>query len=73
VQVDPIKPTMKAPGAEPVKPKCDELLSNLAFNFKLRRYIKLKDFVGSAARLAWALANHSRPFQVPPPYIFTST
>jgi hypothetical protein len=39
VQVDPIKPTLKPPGAEPLKPKCDGRLSNFAFNFNLRRYI----------------------------------
>ena len=38
MQVDPIKPTLKAPGAVPLKPKCDELLLNFAFNFNLRRY-----------------------------------
>jgi len=37
VQIDPIKPTFKAPGAEPSKPNCNELLSNIAFNFNLRR------------------------------------
>jgi hypothetical protein len=40
VQVDPIKPTLKVP-AERLKSKSDELLSNVAFKFKLRRYIKL--------------------------------
>ena len=38
MQVDPIKPTLKAPAAGHLKPKCDELLSNFAFNFNLRRY-----------------------------------
>jgi hypothetical protein len=38
VQVDPIKPTLKAPGTEHLKLKCDELLSGFAFNFNLRRY-----------------------------------
>ena len=37
MQVDPIKPTLKAPGAEALKPKCDKLLRNFAFNFNLRR------------------------------------
>ena len=40
VQVDPIKPTLKPPGAEPLKPKCDGRLSNFAFNFNLRHYSK---------------------------------
>ena len=39
VQVDPIKPTLKAPETKPFTLKCDKLLSNSAFNFGLRRYI----------------------------------
>jgi len=31
VQIDPIKPTVKAPGTERSKLKCDELLSRAAF------------------------------------------
>jgi hypothetical protein len=38
VQVDPIKPTLKAPGTERLKLECEELLSNFGFNFNLRRY-----------------------------------
>jgi len=38
VQVDPIKPTLKAPGTKRLTQKCDESLSNFAFNFNLRRY-----------------------------------
>jgi hypothetical protein len=33
VQVDPIEPTLKAPGSERLKLKCDDLLSNFAFKF----------------------------------------
>jgi hypothetical protein len=36
-QVDPIKPAMKAPVFKRFKPKCEELLSNFAFKFNLRR------------------------------------
>jgi len=36
VQVVPIKPTLKASGSERLNLKCDDLLSNLAFNFNLR-------------------------------------
>jgi aspartyl-tRNA synthetase len=39
VQVDPIKPMLKAPGSERLKLKCDDMLSNFAFNFNLRRFI----------------------------------
>ena len=38
MQVDPIKPALKAPGIRPLKLKCDEPLSNFALNFNLRRY-----------------------------------
>jgi len=38
VQVDPIKPTLKAPGTERLRLKCDDLVSCFAFNFNLRRY-----------------------------------
>ena len=40
VQVGSIKPTLKAPGTMHLKLKSDELPSNLAFKFNLRRYIK---------------------------------
>jgi hypothetical protein len=38
VQVDPIKPTLKAPGTKRLKLKHDKLLSSFAVNFNLRRY-----------------------------------
>jgi len=38
VQVEPIKPTLKAPGTKRLKPQYDGLLSNFAFKFNLRRY-----------------------------------
>jgi hypothetical protein len=38
VQVDPIKPTLKAPGIKLLKLTYDKPLSNFAFKFKLRRY-----------------------------------
>jgi len=38
VQVDPIKPTLKAPGIKRLKLKQGELLSIFAFKFNLRRY-----------------------------------
>jgi len=38
VQVDPIKPTVKAPGSKRLKLKCDEPLSNFAFKFNMRPY-----------------------------------
>ena len=40
VQLDPIKPKLKPPGTKHSKLKCDDLVSNFAFNFGLRRYNK---------------------------------
>jgi len=41
VQVDPIKPTMKAPGTQALKLQYHKLLSTFAFKFNLRRYSKV--------------------------------
>jgi hypothetical protein len=38
VQVDPNKPTLKAPGSKRLKLEYDKLLSGFAFNLNLRRY-----------------------------------
>ena len=38
MQVDPSKPTFKAPGTKRLKLKCVEPLSKFAFKFNLRRY-----------------------------------
>ena len=38
VQVDPMKPTLKAPGSECLQLKYAYLLSTYAFKFNLRRY-----------------------------------
>jgi hypothetical protein len=38
VQVDPITPTLKAPGTKHLNLNCDILLSTLAFKFNLRHY-----------------------------------
>jgi len=50
LQVDPIKPALKAPGTKHFKQEHDEQLSNFALNFNLRRYNKVvprfKDKVG---------------------------
>jgi len=34
-----MKPTLKAPISARLKLKCDDLLSNFAFSFNLRRYV----------------------------------
>ena len=38
MQVDPIKPTLKAPGTNRLKLEYDEQLSDFAFKFNLRCY-----------------------------------
>ena len=43
VQVDPFKPTLKAPVSKRLKLKYDILLSNFAFRFNLRRYSLICD------------------------------
>jgi len=39
VQVEPMKPTLKASGSKRLKLLFDEALSSFAFKFNLRRYI----------------------------------
>jgi len=51
VQLDPIKPTLKAPGTKRLKLKSDEPLLKFAFSFNLRRYSQV----------------HSRTFRVEEP------
>jgi hypothetical protein len=49
VQVEPIKPTLKAPGTNRLKLKSDEALSSFAFNFNLRRYsVDVPNFANGA-------------------------
>jgi hypothetical protein len=43
VQIDPIKRTLKPPGINRLKLNYDQLLSNFAFIFKLRRYSTERD------------------------------
>ena len=50
MQVDPIKPTLKAPGIERLKPKYDGPLSNFASNFDLRHYTWAEFAAESAER-----------------------
>ena len=57
VQVDPIKPTLKPPVSKSLKLKYDELLSNVAFKFNLRRY---KLVPGSERGLAGDITNQAR-------------
>jgi len=63
VHVDPIKPTLKAPGTNLLKLDYDEPLSNFAFKLKLRRYtMKLTLQViraDSASVEAYAVRGHA--------------
>ena len=47
MQVDPIKPTLEAPGCKRLKLQYVKLLSNFAFNFNLRRYSAGAQVTGS--------------------------
>jgi len=46
VQVEPMKPMLKGPGTKRLKLIGDELLSNFAFKFNLRRYSVVKRTAG---------------------------
>jgi hypothetical protein len=52
VQVDPIKPRLKAPVTKRLRLKCGEPLSNCAYDFNMRRYTLRRP--KSAATTAWA-------------------
>jgi hypothetical protein len=64
VQVDPIKPILKAPVPKRLKLKTDELLSSFAFKFNLRRYNKASGnpeiFPVVMAALVSAIDKHGR-------------
>jgi hypothetical protein len=47
VQVDPIKPILKAPRTKRLKLSYGEPPSNFAFNFKLRRYSKGRPYAAA--------------------------
>ena len=48
VQVDPIKPALKAPGIQRLKLTYDDPLSNIAFKFNLRRFTKAPPRLGTS-------------------------
>ena len=52
MQVDPIKPKLKAPGTKRLKLQCDEALSNFSFTFNLHRYSKARAMKAEAAMAA---------------------
>ena len=43
MQVDPLKPTLKAPGTKHLKLKYDKRLLSFAFKFNLRRYSQAQE------------------------------
>ena len=51
MQVDPIKPTLKAPGSKRLNPFFYELLSSFAFKSNLRRYTWDPKIVINATKL----------------------
>ena len=53
MRVDPIKPTLKAPGTKRLKLEYDDLLSSVAFNFNLRRYRVVDRPPLTATAAAW--------------------
>ena len=59
MQVHPIKPALKAQGFECLKLKCDDLLSNAALNFNLRRY--LEDMFGIQVCGGYSAGAYTRP------------
>ena len=58
VQIDPIKPTLKAPGSKCLKLGDEKPLSNFAFNFNLRRHALELDCVPT---LAWGSLRNPKP------------
>ena len=56
LQVDPIKPTLKAPGTTRLKLNCDGPLSKFAFHINLRRYTLAAALVGALFGAAAAVA-----------------
>jgi len=79
VQVEPMKPMLKAPGTKQLNLKYDELLSSFAFNSKLRRYSLVLDSENEAPELPplddreWDVLRSSPAFQpdagTPPPEV----
>jgi hypothetical protein len=56
VQLDPMQPTLKAPISKRLKLTYDDLLSNFAFKFNLRRYAGGWPGAPCASRCHWTAA-----------------
>ena len=61
VQVDPIIPTLKAPGTKRLQLKYDITLSSFAFNFNLRRCSMGLEFTRDALRVIFTAGAYTRP------------
>ena len=66
MQVEPITPTLHAPGTKRLKLKYHELLSSVAFKFNLRRYNLVFQGDGFTAARAVGDAAHGRVVQLDP-------
>ena len=53
MHLDPIKPTLRAPGIKRLKLKCEVPLSNFAFKFNLRRHDKGGDAAAMTNRFMY--------------------
>jgi hypothetical protein len=61
VQVDPIKPAVKAPGIKRLKLNYDKMLSSFGFNFNLRRYIEAQMHENAGAAVGRCRLTLSNP------------
>jgi hypothetical protein len=62
VQVDPIKPTLKAPGTKRLKVRYEEPLSKFALKFNLRLYIVAASGTARGTACQCVLSRHRMPF-----------
>ena len=69
MQVDPIKPTLKASGTRRLKPKYDEPLSNVASRFNLRRYNEAEMAAAEWQRTRTYLGRASHYSHESPPHL----
>ena len=61
MQVDPIKPTLKAPGTKRLKLTYHKLLSSFAFKFNLRRYLEVAPVDHDDAKMGCCRLNGWNP------------
>jgi len=66
VHVEPMKPTLMAPGIKRLKPKYDGLLSSSAFKFNLRRYTEAAKLAEKFPESTLENYHLGRTVQIPP-------